>query len=292
MTPVSASKNRPDHPQVHPTRSAFRACKTILAILMLVGLVGCGYDLYEERLGHTKLYFAYLEKVENFLAPKFADAGVEIRPPRQFETIPRPTPPKKETKPGEKPSASSSELPLVDLRQPDYINITFPGLLAAWKAPLTVPVKDKSETRMAYLYLLSNYWDFAKAETAKDAPNFSQKVMNLVWNELDIPERDRKADPSSYPKTRSFVPRKEYSEALVRPQKLIDGVKYQFDAYLHQQGDVQAVIVLVVPAGADGIEQLNTGVSLMLENLIVREEKPRMGSSAGSGPPPGPSVSF
>lgn len=292
MTPASASANQAANSRGLPTKSAYRSQLLVIAILLLVGLAGCGYDLYEERLGHTKLYFAYLEKVENFLAPKFADAGVEIRPPRQFESIPRPTPPKKETKPGEKAPASGPDVPLVDLRQPDYVNITFPGLLAAWKAPLTVQVKDKPETRLAYLYLLSNYWDFAKADTAKEAPNFSQKVMNLVWNELDIPDRDRKADPVSYPKLRSFVPRKDFSEALVRPQKLIDGVKYQFDAYLHQQGDIQAVVVLVVPAGAEGIEQLNTAMSLMLENLIVREEKPRMGSSAGSGPPPGPSVSF
>ena len=72
--------------------------QSLSLMLLLSVTAGCGYAEYETRLSETKKYYAYLDRIEQSLAPKWIVPGnlMELRVPNQFSLIPPPQPIKKE----------------------------------------------------------------------------------------------------------------------------------------------------------------------------------------------------
>lgn len=240
--------------------------------LAALAVAGCGTQAYESRLEETRRYFAYLEKVDASLGGKWQENGYEVRAPQQFTLVPAPVPTKNE---------DGTETPSPDTRQPDYINWTVPGLLAAWEATTTVDIEGAVEQRKAHLYVASNYWMFASSEQIEKAPEFSTSLIAELGQILSIPEEQRTTQTEQYPRGAGYVPKKSFTVANFRPQQLIDGVPYLFDVFLTQSGDVQTAIIVVIPADAQETSRINERIPLMLENMKVSSQKPAVGQKTG-----------
>src|SRR6056297_3108734 len=106
--------------QIHPrVRFNFALC------LLMTFLVGCGTELYNQRVAASKELFEYINKLNENLGQAWVQSGVEIRLPKQLVEIP---PPKFERN-------EEGQLVQVgeDLRQPNYMSEELPGLIGAWQ---------------------------------------------------------------------------------------------------------------------------------------------------------------
>ena len=218
-----------------------------VAIALALFASGCGYADYQLRLNESRNYYAYLDKIEQSLAPKWVAPGnlMELRVPKQFILIPPPPPPPKDDEKAEQP---------IDQRQPAYVNLTLPGLFGAWEATLKVSNNGKSEELKGYIYTLSNYWEFA-GEHAADAGEFTSKLKDLLADKLGVPEKDSRTE--SHPKMpASYRPQLAY-EACSFKEKEIDGSKYSFEVYSRTQGSIIGVIVIVLPDGLDQSQKVS-----------------------------------
>ena len=167
-----------------PSQSRRVWMAAVVGTLSLAGAAGCGYETYELRLKQSKDYYNYLEKVDANLAPKWGDGRgiLEVRVPKQFVPIPSPQPIKRED--------GELEMPTVDPRQPDYVNLIFPELLGAWEAPVEITLADGGrETRKAYIYAVSNYWTLI-SENPGDAQFFTKSLTELIGAALEQPPKE------------------------------------------------------------------------------------------------------
>lgn len=242
------------------------------SLLLVVLISGCGYAEYEFRLNESKKYYAYLDKIEQSLAPRWASPGnvLELRVPRQFNQIPAPPPPPKDDDGAEQP---------IDQRQPDYLktNFKFPGLFGAWEAPFKVTSREGVEERKGYIYALSNYWEFA-GEHANDAPEFTNHLKEELAQKLRVAESDPRTE--TYPKVvPAYRPQLTYDVCSFKGKE-IDGVNYSFDVYSRTNGSVIGVIVVVLPEGMDSPQKLLERIPLMLETFVVTKTPPKAGANA------------
>ncbi|HVJ68003.1 MAG TPA: hypothetical protein VM510_08475, partial [Caulifigura sp.] len=108
---------------------------------------GCGQSTYAERVNRTSDLFQYRAKLDQNLQAEWAHPswGMAMRPPIKFRLKPAPPPPKK-TEEG------VSEV-VVDTRQPSYLGIELPGLVACWEVP-----------NEANLFLCSNHQRFLDSQ--------------------------------------------------------------------------------------------------------------------------------
>jgi hypothetical protein len=250
----------------------------VVGALSLTSLLGCGYDTYELRLKQTKEYYAYLERVEANLGPKWADGQgiLELRAPIQFVPIAPPQPITAED--------GTVEMPAVDPRQPDIVTLQFPELLGAWVAPVDVALADgSSEKRNAYIYALSNYWNYA-GENVADAQNFTKLVTELIATSLE--ETAKEEPPEMHPKPGSYLPSANYTVTRFNPKPIRKTteerettVNYVFEVYLRENGDIQCPIVVVLPEGIDQREKINERIPMMLDYVKTTKTKPPAGVS-------------
>ena len=238
-----------------------------LALLLYIG--GCGYSEYEMRLNESKKYYSYLDKVEQSLAPKWVVPGnlMELRVPRQFNLIPPPPPAAPEDENAEKP---------IDPRQPDYVNLLFPGLFGAWEATFKVVKTDSSaEERRGYIYALSNYWEFA-GEHAVDAGEFVTTLKDLLAEKLKIPMSDPR--PEVYPTLSGSYHAQIPYDVCSFKGKEIDGVNYTFEVFARTQGSVIGVIVTVLPEAMESPQKVSERIPLMLETFNFTKTPPKAGA--------------
>lgn len=265
-----------------------------LACLLGVACLGCGYQEYEKRLNESKLYFAYLEKLNSNLAtswqngPRTGPGPIEeLRVPQQFRELPRPKPPPPKPKDGEAEAAE----PEPDPRQPDYVALELPGMLAAWQSPFQVSVEGKSETRKGYLYALSNFELYRHPDNADKATTFTLDLLTLIADKLSLPAKDpaRDVERETYPRSKTYTTPNTFDVYRFQSDSLrIDGVRYTFEVYSHAQKDIQVCLLLVLPAGIDPNSKLTERIPLMLETLKVSPKKPSAATPRSGGPAPGP----
>lgn len=241
----------------------------IVAVTALL-VVGCGYVDYETRLNESKKYYAFLDKVEQFLAPKWvsSEAPVELRVPKQFVVMPAPQRIKRED--------GSIEEPAVDPRQPDYVNLTFPDLVGAWESRFGVLKPDGTrEERKGYMYALTNYWQLA-GDQAADSSKFVTSLKGLMAEKLGVAAADERVEPqpAGYP---AYVPISSYDVCNFKRID-IDGVFYNFEVYSKQNGSVIGVLVLVLPEGMESPQKLSERLPLMLGYFNFSKDPPRVGS--------------
>ena len=262
----------------------------VVGALSLAGAVGCGYETYELRLKQSKDYYTYLEKVDANLAPKWGDGRgiLELRVPKQFVPIPPPQPIKRED--------GELEMPTVDPRQPDYVNLIFPELLGAWEAPVEVALADGGrETRKAYIYAVSNYWTLI-GENPTDAQFFTKSLTELIGAALEQPPKET-PETEMHPKPGTYLPSASYNVFRFAPKPITQqvedrrtSVNYIFEVYERQNGDIQCPLVVVLPEGIEPREKINERIPMMLEYVNPTKTPPRPGANktapAGAAPAP------
>jgi hypothetical protein len=275
-----------------------RRFKSALLCLAL-GLCGCGAEQYETRLKQSKDYFNYLAKIEQNLAVKWTDGRVVelLRVPKQFMAIPAPVPVKNEE--------GQEELPAVDPRQPNYLNLLFPTaeLIGAWEAPFGVVAADGSaDTRTAYIYVLSNYWKFATEDNA-EALKFIGATVQLVGDALEEhlpPEKLERPDVELHPKRGKYLAESSYNVYTFPPKPITlrstereTTVNYTFTMYAKQNGNIQAIVLVVLPDNISSQEKLVERIPMMLEHFQITrtEPKPSQGG-AQQGPAQNSPVGF
>lgn len=258
-----------------------------------LALAGCGIDTYEQRLGETRKYYAYLEKLDANLAPAWKDGPVEeLRVPLQFKNIRKPPATKNEK--GEVVEAE------VDPRQPNYLGLELPGLLGAWETPLDVVVDGQKQKRNGYIYAVSNYSMFS-SDLATQAPEYTRSLLGTLSDRLSLPPVELgKGERETHPRAKTdayTIPTNFDVYRFKSDQLVVDGVPYTIDVYAHtgqHLKDIQLNLLLFLPVGIDTQAKLNERVPLMLERLKVVSKKPPRGGAKGSGPaaPAQPATGF
>lgn len=285
--------------EVRATRRS-RDCVWAFSVGALL-LAGCGAEAYENRLGNTKLMFAHMELVNQNLQGTWSDpeTGVKLRAPLQFVMLPppvkaEPDPAAKKGKPAEgeameEEEEGEEETP--DDRQPDYINLGLPGLRGAFRAPVKIIAeKNAAAEGEAFLYVLSNHDLADKPEEAKEFEQEFIKVLTETLHvavDVDKDWREEKFPPGD-PATNGFVRPVKYRNVTVTPSEDIAGYTRQFSVYMYSQGDIQVIVLFVLPADTDASENFTKRIPLCLETLAVTGDKlflPKSGPPAGAASP-------
>lgn len=265
----------------------WRAAGLWLAVALVAG---CGYEEYNTRLAETAKYFAYQEKMNSNLGAAIRELPIEeLRLPLQFAPLPKPKPPAKK-------EDGSEEEPPFDPRQPNYVNITLPGMVAAWQAPIETLVNDKPEARPGYIYALSNYWMFVTGET-EQAPLFTRDARRLVAAAFGtaITDPDGVGDRETFPRSAQYTTPVPYDVTRLNPEMQINDVRYTVELFSQQNGDIQLLLLVVLPRDADlQRTHLNERIPLMLETLRLSNKKPSAPpKKGGASPAPAqPATSF
>lgn len=242
--------------------------RSLVLLFLLSGgylvLPGCGYQTYERRLQESRLYFAYLEKLNVHLDPPL-QVGVieELRLPigfRQVKAIP-----------------NASEEQEGDPRQPAYLGIELPGLLATFRAELDVSTADAQARKPGFVYVLSN------AELLRTDPdtaaNFTQHVMNQICDAVGLPQVDpTKATVETYPRVKTYVAPKTFQVYRLTTDTELEidefGWQYTMELYSHHQGDIDVVLMFVLPVGIGSHARLSERLPLMFERLKISARLP------------------
>jgi hypothetical protein len=269
--------------------------RLILALVLgggLLGLAGCGEKLYEDRLENTRKLYSHLEFLDANLHRDWVDPdeGIRLRVPSQFGMI------APGAAPAETLSAAQGARPEEqtgrDERQPNYLNVELPGLRAAFTASLRViPANGGSANDHGYIYVLTNRH---LANSAERARTFQSDLVSMLGNALHtVVKPEEWTDPKFPLKVGTFADTVAYKLAVISPKEPIFGIERQFSVYMHQEGDVQVVILFVLPKDVDGSEKLTDRIPLCLETLRVSGDKLSRPSPAGGGTPANtPAVGF
>jgi len=274
----------------------------VCTVFILTGtLCGCGAKVYEERMETTKEYYDYIDRINQNLGPQFADSGVSLRIPKQFQLIPAPV---KKPKPVPKgghaatapPAAAAVETEKVkDPRQPDFLDIELPGLIAAWQAELNTVNGTgegaQSTTRPGSVYLLSNYTFWQTYKTQRETINpikFHEEIMRTLEEGLGvrIDERTRGSETDRVNKWFSetvpdakdelFAPKKEVRAITLVPEEGSSKEDFirEYQVYLFANGDMKIVLIYALPRNVSAGEDIQDRILFSLQTLNVSAEKP------------------
>jgi hypothetical protein len=269
--------------------------RLILALVLGAGLLllaGCGEKLYEDRLENTRKLYSHLELLDANLHRDWVDPddGIRLRVPSNFGLI-APTAVSTESLSGAQ-SPNPDGPAARDERQPNYLNVELPGLRAAFAASLRViPANGGAASDHGYIYVLTNHH---LANSADHAKTFQADLVTMLGDALHTAVKPEDwTDPKFPLKVGTFAETVAYKLAVISPREPIFGIERQFSVYMHQQGDVQVVILFVLPKDVDGSEKLTERIPLCLETLRVPGDKlGRPSPAAGGAPAKGPAVGF
>jgi hypothetical protein len=268
--------------------SSFRRALVLIGLAALLA-AGCGTELYEARLKDTRAMFAHQEQLNQNLQAPWADqeTGTSLRVPMQFAVLPPPVKPpvdaaaEKAKAAAKKPGAMSEEEEeeeeeeIIDDRQPSYMNIGLPGLRGAFRAPLKASGEGNALIDAeGFLYVLSNHHLADQPDTAKE---FEKHVVQLLSEALhkSIEPSDWKDDrfPPEGKAKASFVKSVGYKNVTLISDEPIAGYFREFAAYFYAQGDIQIVVLFVLPKDVEPVEKLTERIPLCLETLTVSGTK-------------------
>lgn len=253
----------------------------------VLGMAGCGQQVYEQRLQESAKFFAYVQKVDSSVGPPWKNTPAnpgpidQIRVPLQFKEI-------KKALPTKNPETGEMVEPEIDPRQPDYVPLELPGLVATWEAPCRVTVDGKSEIRKGYLYFLTNAYMFANADQSVRAPDFVKDLLALIADKLSLnaPDPVKDAQKEQYPRAQPFyVAQKSYDVYRLPDAFVKDGATYTMEIYVQHAGPVEGVVLLALPVGMDSSEKMNERIPYLLETLKVSSKPPAAPPKKGGGSP-------
>jgi len=243
---------------------------TIWPALLLLIVTGCGSEDYQDRLDTTSRYFASLELQDANLHGTWTDPAttISLRVPKQFTELPGPAPTPTDG------SAASEEDPGPDPRQPGFLTIPLPGLRAAFRANVSVVGENgRSATGAGYLYVLSNHHLAGNLEMAA---KFESETIDLLASALDVSLKIDDRRNVTYPqRPDAFLKPVPYTEVELEPTEQPDemarefGVATRFSLDSHSDGDVQVILLWVLPRDLDTSEKMTVRRPLCLESLKI-----------------------
>lgn len=248
-----------------------------LASLLILTVIGCGTQTYEERLAETAKYYAYRQQVDSALTRNpWQEFGIQLRIPKGFQQIPGPT-----------------EEDAHDGRQPGFLSNPLPGLVGAWQGEVHVELPDREDPTMpAWIFVCTNHQRFLdkQSDPGVTPALFVEDISNLLATELRY-EPDTALNRWTYEEVRApvgtaYVPRKTYEWIMLDDEKEIDGtqVRMQFRFIRYYVNEIQFCLLTVAPhdevLDRRDWRQFYTGIDLAMENLVVSGDPPRQQSSA------------
>ncbi len=218
---------------------------------------GCGTKEYEMGLNETAKYYEHLDKINRNLSPKeWKGSGISIRVPSQFDLV-------------RSPDEDSKK----DPRQPTFLDVEFPGLLATWKAE--VDVANVEEKVPCYIYLLSNASLWNTEARSDVAMNYTSEITQRLANGLKVQFPDN-SSVEQIPPQKGYVQKKSFRTTSIFPDKDFKlsedspEVAVQADTYLAEKGDIQVAIIFLYPQEIDGNEKFPQRIPLCLESFELR----------------------
>lgn len=261
-----------------------------LALCLPLLCAGCGVAAYEKQLADTNELFTYRNKLDAALAEATWTApdgfGISMRVPREFSQIQPPPPPPEGEEPVEVPE---------DRRQPTYLGIEFPDLIAAFDARLPTQTGQAN----AFFYILGNHQRFldqaASDGQGPEPATFLQDLRTQLETTLQVTAadsgdgaRDNVRYTETIPRSERFALSKQFTAVsyLPPPEALPDLPELRFQLYEHEAGPVQVAFLLVYPTSVrtNPVESLR----IALETLTVVGEPPsppRPGEAASGAEP-------
>ncbi len=273
-------------------------------MLMTSLTIGCGAEEYQKRLAESSEYFEYKDRVNQELGSEWSGYGVAMQVPVQFNIVAPPATPTTE-------EGQAFEEPTEDHRQPHYLGIELPGLVAAWKANVQADAEGSDQGRTAYLYLLSNYDRYLTPPDAAgfsgDPTTFLSDVETQVAAAVGVflPEgnagtgaqkntRYVETIPAGLPNSK-FHPSQEFTAVTLSPEIPVSDVPLEMQLYQWAGSKMQVALLMVYPASVSPREDLQQRLKLTMETFSASDQPPRLTSSTpgASGPATrGPGGSF
>ena len=280
-----------------PMPAALSGRPRLLLLSMMCGLLaGCGAATYKARLDETAEYFSYKQKLEEELAPSWSAWGVAMRTPKQFQMLPAPPPP---------PEDEEDPQPIEDPRQPKYLPIEFPGMLAAWEATVLAEQGGTDAEHKAYLYVLGNHSRYIQGPDnsgVSEAPeNYLPEVEELITSTIGVvlPEgetgtgkeknqRYREDVPRGMP-NRKFAPKQDFIGVTLTPEIDPSDLPLPIEMQLYEWSGqrIQVVILMIYPRSISPQEHLQERLLLALETFSASDTPPSSSAQSGGGAPGG-----
>jgi hypothetical protein len=249
---------------------------TVLGLLLAAAFVGCGRETYLERFDETKRYFAYEDKLNQYLTRvAWAGKSFQIRVPKQFQPI---------VSKAKKDEEAAEEK---DPRQPNFAELEFPGLQGAWRA--SFPLTGGAGSGEGYLYLCSNYdflakkSDEARAQAfngdviLRCATAFGQQATTPFLSKVPIFEIPSKAEEAWVEKRKFHVLSNPGIPALVNDKPY----RVRIYSYKKEKSPAQISMVYILPDNIVNASALDKAIDLSLETLVVTQDKPPTGTPKG-----------
>ncbi len=249
-----------------------RCCGLLLTCWLLSLVAGCGADTYERRLQETRKYFEYLDTMNQLLSPTpWSEMGVSLRVPKQFQLIPAPA----SRTPDGKPRPVR---PQADPRQPRFLKLTLPGLLGAWKATVPVDTEKGTVQAPAYLYVCGNHYLWLEKETKPDVDPLSfdlelaRRLAPVVHAPPPTPDDDWPWTHERIPPPGSYVASRPFD--TIRFEVRVQGRPYDLQLYRYHTGNIQVMILYLIPQDVPRRTGLHRAMELSLHTLEVSPELP------------------
>lgn len=250
----------------------------LLCLAWLMSAAGCFEKTYADRMQVSVKYYDHVDTLNRNLAGDWSESNFKLRVPQGFEFLPKPVPP--EPEPGKPPTPPEQ---IEDTRQPSYLGITLPGLVAAWQKTVQVDEPNGPANRNAYIYLLSNTTQFGLPPESPgriDPAKFDEYTVNHLAEGLGIQFKKEDWQREDYPNGFNLVPKVSYNALVMLPDRQFEGAKTSFKVYITSQGEIFTILLFVYPDTISGNEKLNERIPLCLETL-------RMPANAAAAAPTG-----
>jgi hypothetical protein len=252
--------------------------------------MGCGQAVYEQRLENTKRYYGHLGQLNANLAAEWQGPGISIRPPLGFVLIPSPQRPENAVAAGRGDGADPADAAVLDERQPNFVNLDLPGLIAAWKWESFDAEGQARSQQTSYMYLLSNQEIGANPELREQALKFHDNTLRELSNTLEanVPRDDKGGTalvPEQFPANRDvFVAQLTYDSIALDTDVSNDRTNRTFSCHLFTQGEVQVIVLFVYSDVAEHQDVLLKRIPLCLETLTVSGDKIGVPATTITGP--------
>lgn len=257
-------------------KSGRQAAFAVFLGLIGMGLTsGCGQSTYAERVNRTSEVFGYQNKLNQSLQGEWAKAdwGIGMRVPLRFALMPAPPVPK--------PNEEGAVEIVADTRQPSYLGVELPGLVAAWSIP-----------GEAFIYVCSNHQRFLDSQSGTAgfaAPeNFFADLEATLQQGLEF---TLSPDPARGPTEMhaKFAERIPPSDKFARPRdfqtiRINKEAQPRFTAnvYEHTADKIQVAIILVYsPEFSTSPDRFESGLRTAMETLRVETVIPKRAATGG-----------
>lgn len=254
-------------------------------------LCGCGGQRYQRRLQETIDYFEYKDRINSELGKEWSEQGITLRPPRQFELIPPPAASESDEGDGATVPMNAFE----DPRQPHYLGVELPGLVAAWEAEVETASGDDESPGLAYLYVLSNADRYLQKDDEFGSGAEPQSFLNDVERHICGPlgvylpagndgtgretnHRYQETVPSGLPNSK-YRPPHQFTAVKITPAIQVTDMPVALQLYEWEGRYIQVAILMVYPTDVSPREQLQERLLLALETFAVSDQRPRSSSS-------------